>query len=154
MASLLINYVSIFYAIFMSLKFRLLQKHQSGFSSPYTITIRLYLSCDNEVDNFKAFIYNLYLFCSCCILCIIVVPFFSTHCCRFPLRISLPLIFLYFVAYIWQSRTPEIETADLSQSHIDLNLSQYQGDCLFYITSNTATKNILINTLRHNNIDK
>ena len=36
------------------------------------------------------------------------------------------------------SRTPEIETADLSQSHA--NLSQFQADCLFCIDLTTATK--------------
>ena len=38
--------------------------------------------------------------------------------------------------------TPEIETADLSQFHVGLNLSQFQADCLFRINSCTATKNI------------
>ena len=40
------------------------------------------------------------------------------------------------------SRTPEIETADLCQSHIGLNMSQFQVDCLFRINSCTSTKNI------------
>ena len=37
---------------------------------------------------------------------------------------------------------PEIKTADLSQSHAGLNLSQFQTDCLLRINSSTATKNI------------
>ena len=36
---------------------------------------------------------------------------------------------------------PEIETADLSQSHASLNLSQFPADCLFPRNSSTATKN-------------
>ena len=39
------------------------------------------------------------------------------------------------------SRTPEIETADLSQSHVGLNLSQLQDDCLLRIKSSTAILN-------------
>ena len=38
------------------------------------------------------------------------------------------------------SRMPEIETADLPQSHAGLNLSQFQVDCLYRRNSNTATK--------------
>ena len=38
------------------------------------------------------------------------------------------------------SRTPEIETADLSQSHASLNLSQFRAYCLPHINSSTATK--------------
>ena len=38
------------------------------------------------------------------------------------------------------SRTPEIETADLSQSHACLNLSQFRAYFLFYRNSSTATK--------------
>ena len=38
------------------------------------------------------------------------------------------------------SRTPEIETADLSISHAILNLSQYRAYCLFHRNSITATK--------------
>ena len=36
------------------------------------------------------------------------------------------------------SRTPEIETADLSQSHAGLNWSQFQTDYLLCINSSTA----------------
>ena len=36
------------------------------------------------------------------------------------------------------SRTPEIETAYLSQSHAGLNLSQFQTDCSLRINSSTA----------------
>ena len=39
------------------------------------------------------------------------------------------------------SRTPEIETADLSQSHAGLNLPQFQTDCLLRINSSTAILN-------------
>ena len=39
------------------------------------------------------------------------------------------------------SRTPEIETADLSQSHAGLNLSQFQTDCLLRINSSAAILN-------------
>ena len=39
------------------------------------------------------------------------------------------------------SRTPEIETADFSQSYASLNLSQFQAYCLFHRNSSTATKN-------------
>ena len=39
------------------------------------------------------------------------------------------------------SRMPKIETADLSQSHSSLNLSQFQAYCLFHTNSSTATKN-------------
>ena len=39
------------------------------------------------------------------------------------------------------SRTPEIETADFSQSHARLNLSQFQTDCLLRINSSTAILN-------------
>ena len=35
---------------------------------------------------------------------------------------------------------PEIETADLSQFHANLNLSQFQADCLLRRNSNTAKK--------------
>ena len=38
------------------------------------------------------------------------------------------------------SRTSEIETAYLSQSHVCLNLSQFQADCLFRRNTKTATK--------------
>ena len=38
------------------------------------------------------------------------------------------------------SRTPEIETADLFQSHASLNLSQIRACCLFHRNSSTATK--------------
>ena len=41
----------------------------------------------------------------------------------------------------WYSRTPEIETADLSQSHANLNLSQFRDYCLFHRNSGTATRN-------------
>ena len=40
------------------------------------------------------------------------------------------------------SQTLQIDTADMSQSHIGLNLSQFQADCLFHLNSSTATKNI------------
>ena len=39
------------------------------------------------------------------------------------------------------SRTSEIETADLSQSHASLNLSQFRSYCLLHRNSSTATKN-------------
>ena len=39
------------------------------------------------------------------------------------------------------SRTPEIETADLSQSHAGLNLSQFQTGCILCINSSTAILN-------------
>ena len=39
------------------------------------------------------------------------------------------------------SRTSEIETADLSQSHAGLNLSQFQTDCLSRMNSRTAILN-------------
>ena len=42
---------------------------------------------------------------------------------------------------IQHSRTLEIETADLSQSHASLNLSYVQAYCLFHRNSSTATKN-------------
>ena len=51
---------------------------------------------------------------------------------------SLTPVSLYFW---WYWRTPEIETADLSQSHAGLNLSQFQDDYLV-----AATMNILIFT--------
>ena len=51
-------------------------------------------------------------------------------------------------------QTPEIETADLSQSHASLNLSQSQDDCLFRINLSTATKDILISPWYCNNIEK
>ena len=38
------------------------------------------------------------------------------------------------------SRTPEIETADLTQSHAGHYLSLFQDDCLYPRNSNTATK--------------
>ena len=38
------------------------------------------------------------------------------------------------------SRTPEIETADLSQSHADLNWSQFRAYCLYHRKSSAATK--------------
>ena len=59
--------------------------------------------------------------------------------------------------YFWAvkySRTPEIEIANLTQCHVDFNLSQSQADGLFPISSSTATKNIWINTWHRNNIDK
>ena len=43
------------------------------------------------------------------------------------------------------SRTLQIETADLSQSHAGLNLSQFQTDCLLRINSSTA----ILNHLNH-----
>ena len=55
---------------------------------------------------------------------------------------------------ILYSRTPEIETADLSKSHASLNLSQIPADCLLLINSSTAIKNIWINAWHCNNIDK
>ena len=36
------------------------------------------------------------------------------------------------------SRTPEIETANLSQSHATRNLSQFRAYCLFHRNSSTA----------------
>ena len=39
------------------------------------------------------------------------------------------------------SRTSEIETEDMSQSHAGLNLSQFQTDCLLRINSSTAILN-------------
>ena len=45
------------------------------------------------------------------------------------------------------SRKPVIETADLSQSHADLNLSQFQTDCLLRINSSTAMLNYFFNYL-------
>ena len=42
-----------------------------------------------------------------------------------------------FLVYLY-SRTPEIDTADLSQFHAGLNLSQFQTDCLLRINSITA----------------
>ena len=39
------------------------------------------------------------------------------------------------------SRTPEIGTVDLAQSHASLNLSQFRAYCLFNRNSSTATKN-------------
>ena len=41
---------------------------------------------------------------------------------------------------ILYSRMPEIETADLSQSHAGLNLSQFRAYCLFHRNLSTATK--------------
>ena len=41
------------------------------------------------------------------------------------------------------SRTPEIETVYVSQSHAGLNLSQFQADCLLRINSSTAILNYL-----------
>ena len=41
------------------------------------------------------------------------------------------------------SRVPEIETADLPQAHADLNLYQFQTDCLLRINSSTAILNYL-----------
>ena len=42
----------------------------------------------------------------------------------------------------WYTRTPENETADLSQSHAGHNLSQFQADYLLGINLSTAIKNI------------
>ena len=39
------------------------------------------------------------------------------------------------------SQTPAIVPANLSQSHVGLNLSQFRASCLFYRRSSTATKN-------------
>ena len=39
------------------------------------------------------------------------------------------------------SQAPEIETADLSQSHAGLNLSQFQTDCLLRINHSKAILN-------------
>ena len=39
------------------------------------------------------------------------------------------------------SRTPEIETTDLSISHASFNLSQFQAYCVLHRNSSTATKN-------------
>ena len=39
------------------------------------------------------------------------------------------------------TQTPDIKTADLSQSQVSLNLSQFLSDC-FCINSNTESKNI------------
>ena len=39
------------------------------------------------------------------------------------------------------SRTPEIETANLSQSHAALSLSQFQTDCLVRIKTSKAILN-------------
>ena len=39
------------------------------------------------------------------------------------------------------SRTPEIQTAYLSQSHAGLNLSQFQTNCLLRINSSKAILN-------------
>ena len=53
---------------------------------------------------------------------------------------------LYDTVSYWEltySRTPEIETADLSQFHPSLNLSQFQTDCLLRITSGPAILNYL-----------
>ena len=50
------------------------------------------------------------------------------------------------------NRTPEIETANLSQFHDGLNLSQFQAVCLFRINSSTAilkNKTIYISTRRY-----
>ena len=41
------------------------------------------------------------------------------------------------------SRTPEIETANLSQSHAGLNLSQFQTDYLLRIYLSTAILNYI-----------
>ena len=41
------------------------------------------------------------------------------------------------------SRIIEIETADLSQSHVGVNLSQFQTDCLLRIHSSTEIINYL-----------
>ena len=49
--------------------------------------------------------------------------------------------------YIKYSRTPKIETADLSQSHAGLNLSQIQTDCLLRINLSTAIFLIIFNYL-------
>ena len=38
-------------------------------------------------------------------------------------------------------RTPEIETADLSQSGASLNLSQFRAYCLFHRNSSRVTEN-------------
>ena len=39
------------------------------------------------------------------------------------------------------SRSPETETADLSQFHASLNLSQFRAYCLFHRNLSTAIKN-------------
>ena len=39
------------------------------------------------------------------------------------------------------SRTPEIDTADLSQSHASFNLSQFRAYCLYHRNSSTSTEN-------------
>ena len=51
-------------------------------------------------------------------------------------------------------RTLEIKTAELSQTHAGLNLSQFQAAFLFRINSSTATKYIRINIWHYNNINK
>ena len=49
----------------------------------------------------------------------------------------------YFTRYLDSITlsTPEIETADLSQSHASLKLSQFRDYCLFHRNSSRATKN-------------
>ena len=49
-------------------------------------------------------------------------------------------MFVYAQFYTY-CRTPEIETADLSQSHASLKLSQFRAYCFFHRNSSTATKN-------------
>ena len=48
--------------------------------------------------------------------------------------------FILYDLYIY-SLTPEIEIANLSQSHVGLNLSHIRAYCLFHRSSSTATKN-------------
>ena len=50
-------------------------------------------------------------------------------------------IHMYGIYMSMHSRTPEIETVDLSQSHASLNLSQSQTDFLLRISPSTAILN-------------
>ena len=63
-------------------------------------------------------------------------------------------MFVCQLTFYMHRRKPEMETVDLFQSHVSLNLFQFQDDCLFYMNSSTATKNILISTWYCNNVYK
>ena len=67
----------------------------------------------------------------------------------------------YILNKIKNSRKPEIETADLSQSQVGLNLSQFQIDCLLSVNSSTTILNyfklfesvlVIVTTLKNDNI--
>ena len=68
------------------------------------------------------------------------------------LLVTMPSILVFVATHILQhlstnllpqvkySKTLEIETADLSQSHASLNLSQFRAYCLFHRDSSTVAK--------------